>query len=201
MSRVKLIAETRVYICHKNMISISMQCRRILCGRKLVYRIATMKPPSLILCQRKIGNMALSRLKPFARARWKRLHCRLEIYGYFLQFFESFRWKYKLKNILQEVKNGLSLRQQQLQVIIYYIITCHEPFISSLADKTNAPPPQNEQYLYFSLTLKNTEVFPKLLFWHKSWVTATVFYNRFLIINLYLTTVVMHSKQRMAITP
>ena len=84
----------------------SLQCRRILGGRKLVNRIATMKPPSLILWQRKIGessninpdgrcegkpspwlapfpplfgsfNMALSRLKPFARARWKRLHCRL----------------------------------------------------------------------------------------------------------------------------
>ena len=74
-------------------------------GRKLVNRIATMKPPSLILWQRKIGesrnnnpygrppppfpwlapfpplfgsfNMALSRLKPFKRARWKCLHCRL----------------------------------------------------------------------------------------------------------------------------
>ena len=28
-----------------------------------------------------------------------------------------------IKNILQEMKNGLSLRQQQLQVIVYYIIT------------------------------------------------------------------------------
>ena len=27
-----------------------------------------------------------------------------------------------IKNILQEMKNGLSLRQQQLQVIMYYII-------------------------------------------------------------------------------
>ena len=72
----------------------SLQCRRILGGRKLVNRIATMKPPSLSLWQRKIGesrnnnpygrppppspwlapfsplfgsfNMALSRLKPFA---------------------------------------------------------------------------------------------------------------------------------------
>ena len=115
---------------------------------------------------------------------------------FFLQFFESFRGKYKLTNFLREMKNGLSLRQQQLQVIMY----CHEHFISSLADKTNAPP-KSEQYLYFSLTLKDTEIFPNLLFWNDSWVTATVFHNLFLIINLYLMTVVLHSKQRMAITP
>ena len=86
------------------------------------------------------------------------------------------------------MKNGLSLRQQKLQVIMYYIITCHEHFISSLPDKTNAPQ-KNEKYFYFSLTLKDTEIFPKLLFWNNSWVTATVFHNRFLIINLYLMTV------------
>ena len=37
----------------------SLQCRRILGGRKLV-RIATMKPPSLILWQRKIGESSNS---------------------------------------------------------------------------------------------------------------------------------------------
>ena len=43
-----------------------------------------------------------------------------EIYGYFfLQFFESFRGKYKLKNTLGEMKNRLTLRQQQVQVIMY----------------------------------------------------------------------------------
>ena len=46
------------------------------------------------------------------------------------------------------MKNGLSLRQQQLQVIMYYIITCHEHFMRTLADKTNAPP-KNEQYFFF----------------------------------------------------
>ena len=50
---IKLIAETRVYICHKNMKSMSI---------------------------------------------------------FFLQFFESFQGKY-IKNSLQEMKNGLSLRQ------------------------------------------------------------------------------------------
>ena len=38
---------------------------------------------------------------------------------FFLQFFESFRGKYKLKNILGEMKNRLTLRQQQVQVIMY----------------------------------------------------------------------------------
>ena len=37
----------------------------------------------------------------------------------------------------------------------------NEHFIGSLADKTNATP-KNEQYFYFSLTLKDTEIFPKL---------------------------------------
>ena len=72
-----------------------------------------------------------------------------------------------------------------------------EHFISSVADKTNAHTQQYEQYFYFSLTLKDTEIFPKLLFWSDSWVTAPVFHNRFLVINLYLMTVVIHTKQRM----
>ena len=62
MSHVKLIAETRVYICHKNTKSVDI----------------------------------------------------------FSQFFECFRWKIYKENILQEMKNGLSLRQQQLQVIILH---------------------------------------------------------------------------------
>ena len=46
-----------------------------------------------------------------------------EIYGYFFYICSTvFAEKY-MKNILQEMKNGLSLRQQQLQVIMYYIIT------------------------------------------------------------------------------
>ena len=38
-----------------------------------------------------------------------------------LQFLESFRVKYIVKHILQEMENGLSPREQQLQVIMYYI--------------------------------------------------------------------------------
>ena len=64
MSHVKLITETRVYICHKNMKSM----------------------------------------------------------GFFNSFSKVFAEKF-IKTILQEMKNGLSLRQQQLQVIMYYIIT------------------------------------------------------------------------------
>ena len=41
---------------------------------------------------------------------------------FFYSFSKVFVGKY-IKYILQEMKNGLSLRQQQLQVIMYYIIT------------------------------------------------------------------------------
>ena len=44
----------------------------------------------------------------------------------FIAFFYSFSKVFEenfIKNILQEMKNGLTLRQQQLQVIMYYIIT------------------------------------------------------------------------------
>ena len=86
------------------------------------------------------------------------------------------------------MKNGLSLRQQQLQVIMLYIITWAFHKLSCR---------QNEWYFYFVLTLKDTGIFPKLLFLSDSWVTAPVFHNRFLVINLYLMTVVIHTKQRM----
>ena len=54
-------------------------------------------------------------------------------------------------------------------------------------------PRKNEQYFYSSSTLKDTKI-PKLLFWNDSWVTAPVFHNRFLIFNLYLMIVVIHSE-------
>ena len=106
-----------------------------------------------------------------------------EIYGYFFYICSTvFAEKY-MKNILQEMKNGLSLRQQQLQVIMYYIITWA---FHKLTCRQNKCTPKKERYFYSSLTLKDIEIFPKLLFWSNSWVTATVFHNRFLIINLYL---------------
>ena len=49
-------------------------------------------------------------------------HKSMQSMGIFLQFLESFRGKY-IYNILQEMKYGLSLRQKQLLVVMYYIIT------------------------------------------------------------------------------
>ena len=119
------------------------------------------------------------------------------LWVFFYIFSKVFAEKY-IKNILQEMKNGLSLRQQQLQVIMYNIITWA---FHTLTCRQKKCTPKNEPYFYSSLTLKDTEIFPKLLFWSDSWVTATMFHNRFLIINLFLMTVVMRSKQRMDITP
>ena len=45
-----------------------------------------------------------------------------EIYQIFYIFSKVFAENF-IKNILLEMKNGLSLIQQQLQVIMYYIIT------------------------------------------------------------------------------
>ena len=62
----------------------------------------------------------MSRVKLIAETRVYNMPQKHEIYAYvFLQFSESFRGKYKLTNFLREMKNGLSLRQQQLQVIMY----------------------------------------------------------------------------------
>ena len=72
---------------------------------------------------------------------------------FFKQFFESFPGKY-VKNIIQEMKSGLSLRQQQVQVITIY-------YIRSLADKTNASRKKTNNTFIF---LKDTDILPKLLF-------------------------------------
>ena len=58
------------------------------------------------------------------------------------------------------MKNGFSLRQQQFQVIMYYVL---QDFISSLADNTVVSR-RNEQYFYFSSNLKGTQILSKLLF-------------------------------------
>ena len=66
-----------------------------------------------------------------------------------LCFFYSF-WKVfiekHVKKIIKVMKNGNSLRQEKVQVIMYHVI---EHFISSLADNKNELP-KNEQYFYFS---------------------------------------------------
>ena len=47
---------------------------------------------------------------------------KLEIYEIFYSFSNVIAENF-IKNILLQMKNGLSLSQQQLQVIMYYIIT------------------------------------------------------------------------------
>ena len=84
---------------------------------------ATLRKAKKKITTRGLFISAMSRVKLIAQTRVYVCHKNMKSMGSFLQFFESFRGKYKLKNILQEMKNGLSLRQQQLQVIMYYIIT------------------------------------------------------------------------------
>ena len=73
-----------------------------------------------------------------------------EIYQIFYIFSKVFAEIF-LKNILLEMKNGLSLRQQQLQVIM------------SVVDKTNAHTPQKRTVLLFFFNSKRYIDFPKLL--------------------------------------
>ena len=73
-----------------------------------------------------------------------------EIYQIFYIFSKVFAENF-IKNILLEMKNGLSLRQQQLQVIM------------SVADKTNAHTPQKRTILLFFFNSKRYIDFPKLL--------------------------------------
>ena len=73
-----------------------------------------------------------------------------EIYQIFYIFSKVFAENF-IKNILLEMKNGLSLRQQQLQVIM------------SVVDKTNAHTPQKGTVLLFFFNSKRYIDFPKLL--------------------------------------
>ena len=81
----------------------------------------------------------------------------------------------------------------------YYVLRDHlsyEHFISSVADKTNAHTPQKRTILLFFFNSKR----------FRDCSQATILKrllsnNRFLVIYLYLMIVVIHSKQRMAITP
>ena len=106
-----------------------------------------------------------------------------EIYGYFFTFVRQFSRKNTWKIFYRKWRMDWVWDSNNYKWLCTTLSLEH--FISSLADKTNAPR-KNERYFYSSLTLKDTEIFPKLLFWSNSWVTATVFHNRFLIINLYL---------------
>ena len=89
-----------------------------------------------------------------------------EIYGYFFYSFSKVFVEKYVKYILQEMKNGLSLRQQQLHMIMYYIITWA---FHKLTCRQNKCTPKNKQYFHFSSPLKDTEIFPELLIWSDSW--------------------------------
>ena len=145
MSRLKLIAETRVYISHKNMKS--MGCLRVF-GKFL-----RQEPITIGSCSRKI---------------FRKTHF---------------------------TGNGEWIESKTATITSDYVLHEHlSTVISSLAEKTNAPLKKGTMLL-FSLTLKDTKIFPNLLFWSDSWVTAPVFHNRFFIINLYLMTAVIHSNR------
>ena len=114
-----------------------------------------------------------------------------EIYV-FLQFLESFRGK-MYKNIFYRKWRMDSVWDSKNYK--WLCTTYFEHFMSSLAEITNEPR-KNEQYCYFSLTVEDRETFARLLFWSDFWVTAPVFQNRFLVVNLYLITVMIQSKRR-----
>ena len=89
-----------------------------------------------------------------------------EIYV-FLQFLESFRGK-MYKNIFYRKWRMDSVWDSKNYK--WLGTTYFEHFMSSLAEKANAPR-KNEQYCYFSLTVEDRETFARLLFWSDSWVT------------------------------
>ena len=70
-----------------------------------------------------------------------------EIYGIFYSFSKVFTESF-IKNILQEMKNGLSLRQQQLQVIMYYIITWAYYKLSRRQDECIYSAKKNDTFIF-----------------------------------------------------
>ena len=128
MFHVKLIAETRVYVCHKNMKSM---------GFFTVFR-----------------KFSRKNLQKIFHRKWRM--------GGVWDSNRNYNWLCSTQSI--------------------------ENFISSVAGKTIVHTPKKRTVLLFFFNSKNTEIFPKLLFWSDSWVTAPVFHNRFLVINLHLMT-------------
>ena len=139
---------------------------------------------------------------------WSRRHafiiCHKNMKSMRIFFFTVFR-KFSRKIQINKFSSGNEewIESETATITSDYVLNNHLSwtFHKLTCRQNKCTAKKNEQYLYFSLTLKDTEIFPNLLFWNESWVTATVFHNLFLIINLNLMTVVLHSKQRMAITP
>ena len=110
---------------------------------------------------------------------------------FFLQFFESFLRKY-IYNIFHR-KWRMDWVWDSNNITCDYVVSWAFHKLTCRQNKCTYPKKQTTLYsFHFSLTIKDTEIFLKLLFWSDSWVTAPVFHNRFLIFNLYLTTVVIH---------
>ena len=65
---------------------------------------------------------AMSHVKPITETRVYICHKKMKPKSFFYSVSKALAEKF-IKTILQEMKNGLNLRQQQLQVIMYYIIT------------------------------------------------------------------------------
>ena len=70
-----------------------------------------------------------------------------EIYGIFYSFSKAFAEKF-IKTILREMKNGLSLRKQQLQVILYYIITWAFHKLSYRQNKCTYPEKTKNTFIF-----------------------------------------------------
>ena len=86
---------------------------------------ATLRKAKKKITTRGLFFSAMSRVKLIAETRVYNMPQKHEIYAYvFLQFSESFRGKYKLTNFLREMKNGLSLRQQQF-ITSDYVLNNH----------------------------------------------------------------------------
>ena len=80
----------------------------------------------------------------------------------FLQFFESFRGKIYKK---YSIGNEEWIEFETATITSDYVLHNHLSIsLAQLQTKLMHIPRKNEKYFYFSLTLKDTEIFPKLLF-------------------------------------
>ena len=80
----------------------------------------------------------------------------------FLQFFESFRGKIYKK---YSIGNEEWIEFETATITSDYVLHNHLSIsLAQLQTKRMHIPRKKEKYFYFSLTLKDTEIFPKLLF-------------------------------------
>ena len=127
-------------------------------------------------------------------------HKNMKSMGFFLHFLKVFA-----ENIYKIYFTGNEewIESETVTITCDYVVTWVFHRLTCRQNKCTSPEKKNNTLysFYFSLTLRDTEIFLKLLLWSDSWVTAPVFHNQFLIFHLYLMTVVIQSEQRMPITP